>query len=67
LAVREVFVKVDQPGFRTEALVVVTTLTDAASYAKEEIGDLYRERWQVEMFHPHYPSSASLYPERRAA
>jgi len=49
LAVREVFVKVDQPGFRTESLVVVTTLTDADTYAKEDIGDLYRERWQVEL------------------
>jgi Transposase DDE domain len=49
LAVREVFVQVQEPGFRTESLVVVTTLTDAAAYAKEEIGDLYRERWQVEL------------------
>jgi putative transposase len=49
LTVREVFIKVEQPGFRTEALVVVTTLTDADAYAKEEIGDLYRQRWQVEL------------------
>jgi len=49
LAIREVFVKVEQPGFRTAALVVVTTLTDAAVYAREDIGDLYRERWQVEL------------------
>jgi hypothetical protein len=49
LAAREVFIKVEEPGFRTEALVVVTTLTDAAAYAKEEIGDLYRERRQVEL------------------
>jgi DDE family transposase len=49
LAVREVFVQVHEPGFRTGSLVVVTTLTDAAAYAKEAIGDIYRRRWQVEL------------------
>jgi hypothetical protein len=48
LTVREVRAKVTQPGFRPEALVVVTTLADAACCPKEEVGDLYRERWQVE-------------------
>jgi hypothetical protein len=28
---------------------------------------LYRSRWQIEIFHPHYPSSDSLYHHRRAA
>ena len=49
LTVREIRVTAARPGFRPEALVVVTTLTDAAGYAQEEIGDLYRERWQVEL------------------
>jgi putative transposase len=49
LTVREVRVRVAEPGFRVETLVVVTTLTDADDYAKDEIGDLYRERWQVEL------------------
>jgi putative transposase len=49
LTVREVRVTVTQPGFRPEALVVVTTLLDAARYGKEDIGELYRERWQVEL------------------
>jgi hypothetical protein len=49
LTVREVFVKVAEPGFRVESLVVVTTLLDEAAYRKEDIGDLYRERWQVEL------------------
>jgi hypothetical protein len=33
----------------------------------EEAVVLYRARWQVEMSHPHYTPSASLYPGRRAA
>jgi len=49
LEVREILVTVREAGFRTESLVVVTTLVDGAEYAKEEIGDLYRERWQVEL------------------
>jgi putative transposase len=49
LTVREVFVRVAEPGFRVETLVVVTTLLDKKAFHKEEIGDLYRERWQVEL------------------
>jgi hypothetical protein len=49
LTVREIRVRVAEPGFRVETLVVVTTLTDAAVYDTEAIGDLYRKRWQVEL------------------
>lgn len=49
LTVREVRVRVAEPGFRVETLVVVTTLTDADGYGSEAIGDLYRQRWQVEL------------------
>ena len=49
LTVREVFVKVAEPGFRVESLVVVTTLLDEKAFDKEDVGDLYRERWQVEL------------------
>jgi hypothetical protein len=45
----------------------VTTLLDEKKYAKEEIGELYQERWQVDISHPHCTSSDHLYPERRAA
>src|SRR5437763_17173574 len=49
LTVREVQVQVAEPGFRVESLVVVTTLLDSDAYGREAIGDLYRERWQVEL------------------
>lgn len=48
LEVREVRVRVGQPGFRTRVLVVVTTLTDPAVSAAE-IADLYRRRWHAEL------------------
>jgi DDE family transposase len=49
LEVREVQVQVQQPGFRTEFLVVVTTLLDAEEYAKEDIAELYHRRWLIEL------------------
>jgi DDE family transposase len=48
LAVREVRVRVEQAGFRTRALVVVTTLLDAAVTARD-LGLLYRARWHAEL------------------
>ncbi len=49
LTLRQVEVQVHQPGFRTESLVVVTTLLDAKKYRREEIAELYRRRWLVEL------------------
>ena len=49
LEVREVQVHVDQPGFRTESLVVVTTLLDAKKYTRGDIAELYHQRWLVEL------------------
>lgn len=46
--VREVQVQVHEPGFRTESLVVVTTLLDAA-YTKHDIAELYHRRWLIEL------------------
>ena len=49
IAVREIHVHVGQPGFRTESFVVVTTLTDAAEYTKDDIAELYHCRWMAEL------------------
>lgn len=49
LVLREVRVRVQQPGFRTRELVVVTTLLDPSKYSAEEIAKLYRRRWQAEL------------------
>ena len=42
-------VHVHQPGFRTETLVVVTTLTDHRTYSAQDIAALYHKRWLVEL------------------
>lgn len=49
LALREVRVVVEQKGFRTKELVIVTTLLDAEPYSAAEIAVLYRRRWQAEL------------------
>ena len=49
IGVREIRVQVDQPGFRPESFVVVTTLTDAEEYAIDDIAELYHYRWLAEL------------------
>lgn len=49
IVVREARVYVEQPGFRTKAIVVVTTLLDPVQYPKEELALLYRARWNNEL------------------
>jgi putative transposase len=49
LDMRELRVHVHQPGFRTEAFVVVTTLTDHHTYSSRDIAELYHKRWLVEL------------------
>jgi Transposase DDE domain len=49
LMIREVRVRVDQPGFRTRAIVVATTLLDTEEITKDDLGQLYRARWNAEL------------------
>jgi len=49
LEIRELEVQIRVPGFRTKKLVVVTTLTNAQRYPKEDLANLYRDRWHVEL------------------
>jgi len=49
VTVREVRVRVTQPGFRTRSVVVVTTLLDPEQTTKEELAELYRARWHAEL------------------
>jgi hypothetical protein len=49
LTVREVRVRVRQRGFRTRQVIVVTTLVNAAVYARDDLAELYRARWHAEL------------------
>jgi hypothetical protein len=49
LSIRVVQLKVDIPGFRVKEVLVITTLTDAQTYSRESLCELYRRRWQAEL------------------
>jgi len=49
IQVRELQVHVDQPGYRTDSFTVVTTLTDAEEYTRDDIAELYHYRWMAEL------------------
>lgn len=49
LELREIRFNVVEPGRRTKTIDVITTLTDADEYTKEEIADLYGFRWNSEL------------------
>ena len=49
LAVREARVRIEQPGFRTKVMIIVTTLLNPREYSKQDLANLYRERWNNEL------------------
>jgi hypothetical protein len=49
LSVRELRVRVMQRGFRTRAMIVMTTLLDPEKFTHDELSDLYRARWYAEL------------------
>jgi Transposase DDE domain len=49
LTVRECRVQVTQRGFRTEVLLIATTLLDGDEFTKDDLASLYRARWHAEL------------------
>lgn len=49
IEVREIRVRVQQPGYRVESFVAVTTLLDGKEYPKDDIASLYQSRWLAEL------------------
>jgi len=49
LKLREIRFSVIEPGRRTRSIDIITTLTDAAEYTREEIAQLYGFRWNAEL------------------
>jgi hypothetical protein len=49
LTVREIRVRVEQPGFRTRSVIVVTTLLDPEEFSVSDLATIYRERWHNEL------------------
>jgi hypothetical protein len=49
LTIRETRVQVQQPGFRSRSIIVVTTLLDAEEVNASDLAGLYRARWNAEL------------------
>jgi hypothetical protein len=49
LEMRETQVVVEQPGFRSRKMIVVTTLLDAQEVSSCDLAELYRARWNAEL------------------
>jgi hypothetical protein len=49
MVVRLVRRRLEQPGFRTHELTLVTTLLEAPGYPAQELCELYFQRWRLEM------------------
>ncbi len=60
LTVREMKFAVRERGFRTQSIVVVTTLRDATTITREDLADLFRQRWHAELDLRNLKSTMSL-------
>lgn len=49
LELRELRVHVTQPGFRSDSILVITSLLDPEEFSADELATLYRRRWQAEL------------------
>jgi hypothetical protein len=49
LQIRELAFRVAVPGFRVDTIVLATTLLDATAFCRDDIAELFFERWNVEL------------------
>ncbi len=50
LLLRQTKITIDQPGFRSESIYLISTLQYPVKYPAEDLRDLYFRRWDVELF-----------------
>ena len=50
LTIRVTKIRIGTRGFRVKEVLVITTLLDAEKYSRAAIAELYRLRWQIELF-----------------
>jgi hypothetical protein len=49
LTIRELRFQIEEPGCRTHQIVMATTLLDPRTYSRDDIADLYHQRWHIEI------------------
>lgn len=60
LLVRVLQVQLRIPGFRTQNVTLVTTLSDAEIYPAQELAELYLRRWRIELWWRHLKTSMGM-------
>lgn len=60
LTVRLVSYRIEQRGFRTKDITLVTTLLDEQAWPDEAIRDLYRRRWGIETCFDHLKTTMKM-------
>lgn len=50
LSVRMVRFRLDVPGYRSQEVILVTTLIDPKKFSARELAELYARRWRVELW-----------------
>jgi hypothetical protein len=61
IVVRELRYTIEHKGFRPKQITLVTTLLDADVYSPVTLANLYRQRWEIEVYQPECTSSVLLY------
>jgi len=60
MSVRQVRYRVEAKGFRTEVIVLATTLLDAETYSADALAELYFQRWDVELDFRHIKTTMQM-------
>jgi len=60
LLVRQLRYQGVEPGFRTQTVILVTTLLDAQRYSKAKLAELYNLRWQAEVNLKHLKTTLKM-------
>jgi Transposase DDE domain len=60
LVVRVLQVQLCVPGFRTQSVTLVTTLSDPKAYPASELAQLYLRRWRIELWWRHLKTSLGM-------
>lgn len=58
--VREISYSLDRKGFRSQKIVLVTTLLDSVKYPAERIAELYGIRWEIEIDFRHLKQTLGM-------
>jgi Transposase DDE domain len=60
LVVRVLQVQLRVPGFRTQSVTLVTTLSDPKDYPAQELAQLYLRRWRIELWWRHLKTTLGM-------